>query len=518
MIGEYSMSSCQSPLLLRLIRLTTHLSLVLIGTVAICAEEASPTTSKTERFDKDPGWEAHNNHIAPEIVKPMQQNFDYSPNTNFAGTTKGEIGGTIWRAPNRASYSAKIATKTLNDPLSASGTFALSASGGSSGAFFGWFDSDMPGDGRQGNLGIHFAGQGEGARLTLRLVTLKNQSCGTKVTEWTIIKKGEKIRPPSIKNDGTRYTWKLDYDPEANGGQGQMHFTMTSGREKKDEFEGKLFTVPLPKGYKDQGTKFDRFGLMNTMKPGNSMVLHFADIKHDGKTEDFSKDPGWIGVGNHVGAPNREWGGSHDFGFSTNTNHAGGTSGELGGLMWRSGLYAYYGDRVGPLSLDDRLEASGRVVLNVGPPDSGIYFGWFNGTEKEFSPTQAGNFVGIKVGGPTKVGHYFLPAYATKKTTPIERVGVRQHAETVSIDKGTGPVFVPQKVYAWKVVYDPAGNRGKGTIEAALGNESTTLILNDGDKQKGAVLDRFGLFTTHRGGSFVRIYFDDLTYTAGVER
>jgi hypothetical protein len=41
-----------------------------------------------------------------------------------------------------------------------------------------------------------------------------------------------------------------------------------------------------------------------------------------------------------------------------------------------------------------------------------------------------------------------------------------------------------------------------------------TLDLNDGDKAKGAALDRFGLFTTHRGGSFVRIYFDDLQYTA----
>ncbi len=273
---------------------------------------------------------------------------------NFIDTSSGFCHATI---------AAAIPAKTLNDKLSASGTFALSASSGSSGAFFGWFDSDMPGDGRQGNLGIHFAGQGEGARLTLRLVTLKNQSCGTKVTEWTVIKKGEKIRPPSIKNDGTRYSWKLDYHP----------------------------------------------------------------------------------------------------------------------------------------------------------PDTGIYLGWFNGTEKEFSPNQAGNFVGVKIGGPTKVGHFFLPAYATAKTTPIERIGVRQHAATVSIDKGTGPVFVPQKVFPWKIVYDPTGNRGKGTIEAKLGDESTTLNLNNGDKEKGAVLNRFGLFTTHRGGSFVRIYFDDITYTAGSE-
>ena len=46
---------------------------------------------------------------------------------------------------------------------------------------------------------------------------------------------------------------------------------------------------------------------------------------------------------------------------------------------------------------------------------------------------------------------------------------------------------------------------------------SVTLPLKPGDKAKGATLDRFGLFTTHIGGNFVRIYFDDLTYTSGSE-
>lgn len=479
--------------------------------VPLSAGDAGPLT-KQESFDRDPGWDGHNNHVESKEVKPLQQAFGYRE-TNIAGKAKGEIGGVIWRAPIRAFYAAKLPTKTLNDKLTASGTFALTATSGSSGAFFGWFNSAMPGDGRQSNLGVHFAGQGEGARLTLRLVTATNQSCGTKVTDWKVPVKGEKYRPPSLKNDGTRYNWKLEYDPQANSGGGQMTFTMKSDSAKPQEFEGKTFTVPLPKGYKDQGTMFDRFGLMNTAKPGNSLTLHFDDLEVDGKVEDFSKDPGWVGVNNTFSAPNREWGGSHDFGF-TETANAGGSKGEIGGLMWRSGSYAYYGDKVGPLSLKDRLEASGKLYFNVGMPDSGIYLGWFNSASKEFSPAQAGNFVGVHVGGPTKVGHYFLPAYATAKTTPIERVGVRQHPANVSVERGTGPVVSPQKVLEWKVVYDPSGANGKGTIETTLGKESITLVLHDGDKAKGAILDRFGLFTTHRGGSFVRIYFDDLKYTA----
>jgi len=40
---------------------------------------------------------------------------------------------------------------TLNDKLSASGTFALTGSAGSSGVFFGWFDGDQAG-GRETSL------------------------------------------------------------------------------------------------------------------------------------------------------------------------------------------------------------------------------------------------------------------------------------------------------------------------------------------------------------------------------
>jgi hypothetical protein len=478
------------------------------------ADDRPQPALKTERFDKDPGWEGHNNRVRPEVVKTVHQGFGYRT-TNFAGKEKGEIGGTIWRSATTAYYAAEIPARTLNDRLSASGTFALTDSAGSSGVFFGWFNCDA---GRESSLGFHLAGQGAGARLTLRLVTGMNRACGTKVTPWVVDKdkpKGQrKYRPPAINNDGTRYTWALDYDPQANDGQGEMQFTIRGNGKEPQEFEGKTFKVALPKGYRDQGTSFDRFGMLNKPKAGNPMTIYFDDLRYDGKAEDFSRDPGWAAVGNEATFDDAERGGAHDFGFSEKTSLAGGTAGEMGGKLWRSGDYGYYADRVGPLSLADRLEASGRVVLAIGEQDSVAYLGWFNSADKENSPIQAGQFVGVKIGGPTRVGHYFLPAYATALPpgAKVERDG--QHPATVSVERGTGPVIVPQKVYEWKLVYDPAGNGGKGTVEATLGNESVTLPLKDGDKAKGAVLDRFGLFTGHRGGSFVRIYFDDLKYTA----
>ena len=38
------------------------------------------------------------------------------------------------------------------------------------------------------------------------------------------------------------------------------------------------FTVDLPEGYKQQGTMFDHFGLMNMMKAGGRMTIYFDDL------------------------------------------------------------------------------------------------------------------------------------------------------------------------------------------------------------------------------------------------
>jgi hypothetical protein len=46
-----------------------------------------------------------------------------------------------------------------------------------------------------------------------------------------------------------------------------------------------------------------------------------------------------------------------------------------------------------------------------------------------------------------------------------------------------------------------------------LGRESAVLSLRRGDKQ-GVRLDRYGLFTPAVGGQVVKLYLDDLSYTA----
>ena len=56
--------------------------------------------------------------------------------------------------------------------------------------------------------GMDLDGEGSGARLTVRLITGRNQSCGTFITPFI----PGKFRPTPIRNDGTRYAWNLDYD------------------------------------------------------------------------------------------------------------------------------------------------------------------------------------------------------------------------------------------------------------------------------------------------------------------
>lgn len=466
------------------------------GSVIGGADDQPQTVLKRESFDKDPGWEGVNNRLVPEKMPTITQNFGYSA-TRFAAKEKGEVGGTLRRATVPAWYADKIKDKTLDDKLSASRTFAITKPG-SGRVFFGWFNSQQTeGTARAvGALGLEIGTSKGGGRLHVRLHTARNQSCGTLIQPA-----GEKKDRTLLRIDGTRYTWKLDYDPQANAGKGRITFTIHSNLAAPEPFEQKTYTVDLPDGYRRQGTVFDRFGLMNGTKPGGQTTIYFGDLEYDGHVPDLSKDPGWEGVGNRDTYTAKQVAGAQDFGYR-NTARAGGRAGEIGGTFWRDGnRWGYYADKVGPLALDDRLEAGGKVLLEVGAPDSGMYFGWFRSGTKDAAPDRAGNFLGVKVAGPSRAGHYLQPAYTTAKGTA--RVA------------GKGPVLVPGKPYDWSLVYEPSANDGRGRLRVTLGGESFTLDVKKGDRAEGARFDRFGLFSLHNQGGHgqVKIYFDDLKYT-----
>lgn len=502
---------------LRKIRMVRGFGLVAAALAAVTAAAAQEAARELRResFDRDPGWEARNNRVVPKTYHTVVQDFGYSP-THFAGRATGELGGQVTRASEPAYYADRIGSRTLDDRLTASGTFALTKSTPGGGLFFGFFRAEQPGGGGRpiASLGLHMDCEHPGARLAVRLITGKNQSCGTFITPFI----PGKFHPTPIRNDGTRYTFRLDYDPRGADGRGQFTFTFHGDAPKPDEFlkpdmpEAYLqearthfpattrFSVDLPEGYRQQGTAFDHFGLMNMMKAGGTATIYFDDLEYAGRTQDFSRDPNWDAARNRVSYQAKDVGGAHDFGFSS-TGYAGGKPGEIGGVFWRGDNWGYYADKVGPLSFEDRLEARGRVVLAVGAPDADMCFGWFHPGGEGPAPNAAGPFIGIKVGGPTRVGHYFLPSFA-----------INQQVRGLP---NSGPVLAPGKPYEWSLVYDPAGSGGKGALMATLGGETVTHSFRPGQKEaaKSAVLDRFGMFSIGPGGQIVKLYLDDLQYT-----
>ena len=71
------------------------------------ASGVEPSTLKSERFDRDPGWEGNNNRTEIKSPPVVKQDFGYSA-TSVAGKTKGEIGGSVTRTTKPAYYAAKI--------------------------------------------------------------------------------------------------------------------------------------------------------------------------------------------------------------------------------------------------------------------------------------------------------------------------------------------------------------------------------------------------------------------------
>src|SRR5262249_48098942 len=95
----------------RRLALMMPLTAALVGPVS--ADERPGPVTRTESFDRDPGWEGHNNRIVPRKYPTVVQDFGYSK-TNVAGKAAGELGGQVWRASEPAFYAARIGPKTLD--------------------------------------------------------------------------------------------------------------------------------------------------------------------------------------------------------------------------------------------------------------------------------------------------------------------------------------------------------------------------------------------------------------------
>ncbi|MEX0586950.1 MAG: hypothetical protein WD176_09910, partial [Pirellulales bacterium] len=201
------------------------------------------------------------------------------------------------------------------------------------------------------------------------------------------------------------------------------------------------------------------------------------------------------------------------------THFAGGrAAGELGGLVYRGDCrepakMAYYADKLGELSPQKPLRASGKISLHRGVSDSSVLIGFFDSrASTETNASQANglpdSFLGISTDAPSSEGFYFAPTY---------RFGG---------DYGHGANHSPPHLYPdgkthdWTLVYSPTAGTD-GEITATLDGRKVRLPLGKGHRDASEKaktrFDRFGIITTWIDGNSQTIYFDDLTYTVNQE-
>lgn len=463
----------------------------------------SRAAERTERFDRDPGWEGHNNRIASGMKpRPVKQDFGYST-TSHAGGQPGEIGGYITPAAEAAYYARKIRPRTFADPLTASGT--LACTGREFHVLIGFFNANTLNEWRTPNtVALRISGRGDVFYAWVEYATSRWRAGGDHPRGFTEADpKGGRPQQRSFASKGAVHRWSLRYDPAGNDGRGVITASI-----------GDVTAVcHLTEGHKDDGATFNRFGLLNVMKSidgGGEVWLDNLVI--NGQQEDFATDPGWEGFHNRHSYESSNVRPQFDFGFSP-THHAGGQgAGELGGIVFRGDCryparLACYGDRLSELTLDKPLRAAGRISLRRGVTDSTVLLGFYHATDSmSVNSSQAmglpNNFLGLTVGGPSRAGFLVTPGY---------RVG-SDSREARAEDQP--PVVYPDGVsHAWSLSYDPAAAEGRGKLLLAVDGKAVGLELGTSVRKAGGRFNRFGLVTTWVDGNAQHIYFDDLTYT-----
>jgi hypothetical protein len=224
------------------------------------------------------------------------------------------------------------------------------------------------------------------------------------------------------------------------------------------------------------------------------------------RTEHFDREPDWDAQ-NHravVPAPRNV---RQDFGYSQ-TMHAGGDSGEIGGFITPAAEPAYYAAKVPAASFEQPLSASGTFSSNEG--GFHVLVGFFNsGTLNEW---RTPNTIALRLNGRGDAIYAYVE-YATSrwraggdspKSFPMTRKSERGRLEPQG--------FSSNAVHRWSLNYDPRGNDGHGAITATIDGVTSVCHLAPRHRQDGASFDRFGLLTVMKSAdSGGEVWMDDVT-------
>jgi hypothetical protein len=209
------------------------------------------------------------------------------------------------------------------------------------------------------------------------------------------------------------------------------------------------------------------------------------------KTESFSRDPGWLGVNNRAAGMRKPVLVRQDFGFSSETRNAGGTSpGEVGGFISPNGDAAWYGKAIEPMTFDQPLTASGTMRIDKG--GTHLLLGFFNSdTVNEW---RTPNTIAMRLNGR---GEKFF-AYVEYCTSKWRAGGDSTPFPSVT-DPKTGRTnlegFPCNESCQWTLTYDPQGNHGRGVVTATIGKNTAICNLEESHKRDGATFNHFGMMS-----------------------
>ena len=488
-------------------------------TILLTAVVTAYAAERFESFDKDPGWQGHNNRATSPGPRTIKQDFGYS-RTSHCGSGPGEMGGFITPAAEPAYYAKVIPDRTFNDALSASGKIVCA--GRKFHVLVGFFNTGTLNEWRTPNsIALRVQGRGDVFFAWVEYASSRWRAGGDNPGGFKTIRDpvSGRSRLNGFPSGPAVHNWSIRYDPNGNGGSGSV--TVTVDEETS--------VCHLDAGHQADGARFNRFGLLNVMKQADDPgEVWLDDLTVDGETESFDRDPHWSEFQNRRTYVTHDVRPRFDFGYSA-THFAGGkNAGEVGGLVFRgdgryTNMMAFYGDRLEDLTLKRALKASGKVTLRRGVSDSDVLFGFFHSEHSLDSGHSDAigtppDFLGVAVGAPSREGFYFAPAYRLDGT------------EKKNADRG--PHILPDGVaHDWTFEYRPGETVGAatgdpnvglarsrssarpGTIIVTLDSERVTLPMPPAHQKIGAHFNRFGFITTHTDGNGQHIYFDDLSYT-----
>jgi hypothetical protein len=215
--------------------------------------------------------------------------------------------------------------------------------------------------------------------------------------------------------------------------------------------------------------------------------------------QSFDVDPQWEGFRNRL-VPEPPPMTRQTFAYRDSHRAQGVNKGEIGGWVQRSTTPAWYAKVIEPVTLTNRLSASGRFVVTHCEGGSGVLFGWFNSQSRGW---RMPNSLVFRVDGNGN-NYWVFFEYGTRHWL----TGGGETFEGGRYQTTKTKPFVDGTSHAWRFEYRPKGDAAE--LEFVIDGKSYIRPVPAEHVRDGAVFDRFGIVNQQTTGDGMELYFDDL--------